>query len=75
MAHIGDRPGVLFAKRLICGNSKVLIKELPKEKWWQFVDYSWDCVGCGGMHCSSCEYHIEDDSIVVYHCGRFRLPK
>lgn len=70
-----EHPRVLKGKRIVCGETGETHLEQNEIVTFQFVDYSWPCEGCGGRHCSLCDYESDGETITVYECGRWRLNK
>ena len=69
-------PNTVRGRRLICDESGEVVAESAGLMPWQFTDYSWPCLGCGGRHCSECFYAEYGDSILVAECGRWpRAPR
>lgn len=58
-------------RKIVCGTTGRVHLEQDYISTVEFIDYSWRCRGCGGVHCSECGYSTDGETITVYDCGRF----
>lgn len=58
-------------RRIMCNNSGKMVKFWREPMNYLFNNSSWECPGCGKLHCSECGYEKKGDTCIVYHCGRF----
>lgn len=68
-------PKVLRGRRIVCATTGGVHFERAEVGTFQFVDYSWDCIACGGRHCSECCYETDGVTVTVTDCGRFGMPE
>lgn len=64
-------PKTFQGRKIKCAKTGKLHCWYPEVRTFEFADYSWECKGCGGRHCSQCTYESDGETIIVHDCGRF----